>query len=188
MRTYRIIDWNKPTYVYDVQIEDCEKGKIISFIKTTKEAHGRDFGYAKQIDRVAVSTESLESIGLTEENIVKKLRENGEIRSILKYGEDLIERGLVRTSKVFISLDSRKQQIYVSYESYAAKHKFRLPLRKQDYNPQFLEKLAKTLDYTDHPENEILSQEPAMMNLKKVIAEEDQQIVGNTLTDIEQSI
>ena len=183
MRTYSIKDWNKATYVYNLQIEDCEKGKVISFIKTSKEPFGADWGYAKQIDRVAVSNEALKSIGLTEENLVEKLRSNGELRSILKFGEDFIPEGDVRTSKIFLSL--KNQIISVRYESYAANYKFQLPLRKQDYNLHFLEKLARTIDYTDRPESEIASAEPAMMNLKKVIAEEDEPIVGKTLTSDE---
>ena len=180
MRTYRIKNWNKPNYNYDMQIEDCEKGKIISFVKTTKNG---DWGFAKQIDRVAVSHEALKSIGLTEENLVEKLRSNGELRSILKYGEDFIPESDVRTSKIFLSL--KNQLISFRYESYAANYKFQLTLRKQDYNLKYLEKLAKTIDYTDRDENEIASAEPAMMNLKKVIAEEDAPIVGKVITDIE---
>lgn len=180
MRTFRIKNWNKPNYNYDVQIEDCEKGKIISFVRTTKNG---DWGFAKQIDRVAVSNVALRSIGLTEENLVEKLRTNGELRSILKFGEDLVSEGKIRTSQIFLSL--LNQRINVHYESYAAKHKFELALRKQDYNLHFLEKLARTIDYTDRPDSEILLQEPALTNLKKVIAEEDEPIVGKTLTSVE---
>lgn len=182
MRTYKILNWNKPNYDYNMQIEDCEKGKIISFIRTTT----KGIGYAKQIDRVAVSTEALNSLGLTEENLVKKLQNNGELRSILKFGEDIIWEGAVRTSRIFLSLHS--SNLYVSYESLADQYRFDLPLSQKDYNSQHLEKIARTLDYTDRPLTSTASEEPAIANLKKAIYKEDFPIVGNVITDIEKTI
>ena len=76
MRTYQITDWVKPNYYYEFQIQECEKGKIISFIKTAiyTTKGGKKFDSGKDIDRVAISNEALQSIGLTEENLVYKLR------------------------------------------------------------------------------------------------------------------